>query len=226
MLPAPLCIAVLGRDGVGRGTVEAALAGAGATVTHDDVTAADVQVLVIAEALKPEDLAVARRTRPADAHGAEQSGPDRLRPRWPHGAGPPPRRPLPGADRGADGSEVGLFATAHSGRRPGRRAARADHRARRSTSTDAFLHTEHRCRRNSVPGCSPPSIGSASPVLVLALREGADVATLPAVLHRLSHLDKVVEHLAATGAAGALPAAARRRSPNCVRSHRNPTTID
>jgi hypothetical protein len=45
---------VLGREGVGRGTVSAALARAGVTVTSD-ATAADVHVLVIAEALKPED---------------------------------------------------------------------------------------------------------------------------------------------------------------------------
>src|SRR6476619_475422 len=53
---APLRIAVLGRDGVGRGTVEAALAASGVTVTPD-APAADVHVLVIAETLKPEDHA-------------------------------------------------------------------------------------------------------------------------------------------------------------------------
>ena len=53
----PLHVAVRGRDGVGRGTVAAALAGAGVTVTAD-VDAADVDVMVIAEVLKPEERAV------------------------------------------------------------------------------------------------------------------------------------------------------------------------
>ena len=53
---APLRIAVVGRDGVGRGTVAAALTASGVTVTPD-ATVADVHALVIAEALKPEDHA-------------------------------------------------------------------------------------------------------------------------------------------------------------------------
>src|SRR6202008_338176 len=79
---APLRIAVLGRDGVGRGTVRAALARAGVTVTSD-VTIADVNVLVIAEALKPEDrghLAAADRPivtllNKADLSGLGHGGP-------------------------------------------------------------------------------------------------------------------------------------------------------
>ena len=45
---------MLGRDGVGRGTVAAALTASGVAVTSDPATA-DVHVVVIAEALKPED---------------------------------------------------------------------------------------------------------------------------------------------------------------------------
>ena len=78
----PLCVAVLGRDGVGRGTVGAALTRAGVTVTPDP-TAADVHVLVIAEALKPEDRAhLANADRPivtvlnkADLTGLSDGGP-------------------------------------------------------------------------------------------------------------------------------------------------------
>ena len=79
---APLRIAVLGRDGVGRGTVAAALTASGVTVTPD-ATAADVHVLVIAEALKPEDHArLAAADRPtvtalnkADLTGLGDGGP-------------------------------------------------------------------------------------------------------------------------------------------------------
>ena len=53
----PLRVAVRGRDWVGRGTVAAALARAGVTVVDDD-KAADVDVVVVAEALKPEDRAM------------------------------------------------------------------------------------------------------------------------------------------------------------------------
>src|SRR5690242_10664839 len=56
-LAAPLRVAVVGRSGVGRDTVAAALAAAGVAVTTD-APDADVQVLVIAEVLKPEDRAV------------------------------------------------------------------------------------------------------------------------------------------------------------------------
>src|SRR5689334_1036315 len=56
---APLRVAVLGRDGVGRRTVAEALAAAEVTVTSDQA-GADVHVMVIAEALKPEERARAR----------------------------------------------------------------------------------------------------------------------------------------------------------------------
>ncbi len=52
---APLQVGVLGRPGVGRGTVASALALAGLTVSGDG---ADVAVLVVAEVIKPEDRAV------------------------------------------------------------------------------------------------------------------------------------------------------------------------
>lgn len=50
---APIRIAVHGRPGVGAATVRAALAGAGLHVVADD---AEVDVLVVAEVAKPEDL--------------------------------------------------------------------------------------------------------------------------------------------------------------------------
>src|SRR5258705_10258551 len=75
-IAAPLRVAVQGRDGAGRGTVDAALTRAGVTVTPD-ATDADIQVLVIAEALKPEDraqLAAADRPIVTGLNKADLSG--------------------------------------------------------------------------------------------------------------------------------------------------------
>src|SRR6476469_3863668 len=56
-ISAPMQIAVLGRDGVGRTAVGAALTTSGLAVVAD-AACADVHVLVIAETLKPEDRAL------------------------------------------------------------------------------------------------------------------------------------------------------------------------
>ena len=81
----PLRVAVLGRAGVGRGPVAAALRQRGVHVAQSrgGVDAFDVCVLVIAETVKPEDLAVARSSRrpvlivltKADLAGAGAGGP-------------------------------------------------------------------------------------------------------------------------------------------------------
>ena len=94
-----------------------------------DETAADVHVLVIAEALKPEDHAAARGGRQADCDGVEQGRPDGPRRRRPVDAGPSPRRRLPGADRGADGADGRLAGHRRPGRRADVGAARAGYRA-------------------------------------------------------------------------------------------------
>ncbi|GAB7066894.1 hypothetical protein JCM12141A_11830 [Mycolicibacterium hodleri] len=75
----PLSVEVTGRDGVGRGRVATALRRRGITVTDGG----DVCVLVVAEAVKPEDLAAARAARrpvlvvltKADLAGAGPVGP-------------------------------------------------------------------------------------------------------------------------------------------------------
>jgi hypothetical protein len=84
-LRAPLRVAVVGRDGVGRGCVETALRRRGVAVVprrpHGAVF--DVGVLVIAEAAKPEDVVAARSTSApvlvvltkADLAGAGAGGP-------------------------------------------------------------------------------------------------------------------------------------------------------
>lgn len=76
-------VAVQGRAGVGAGTVADALAGAGVTVCEAGAQDADVDVVVIAEVLKPEDrAAVAGTDRPcvvvlnkADLSGFARGGP-------------------------------------------------------------------------------------------------------------------------------------------------------
>ena len=55
----PLSVAVVGRPGVGRDTVALALRSHGADVAGGGGGAADVQVLVIVEAIKPEERATA-----------------------------------------------------------------------------------------------------------------------------------------------------------------------
>lgn len=78
----PVRVAVLGRPGVGRGRVEAALRHRGVPVVPSGADA-DVDVLVIAEAAKPEELTVARSARrpllilltKADLAGSGPGGP-------------------------------------------------------------------------------------------------------------------------------------------------------
>ncbi|MGD9621671.1 MAG: hypothetical protein AB7G47_15580 [Mycolicibacterium sp.] len=78
-------MAVLGRRGVGRGAVAAALANSGIAVAAGEAEA-DVRVLVIAETLKPEDRALLRGSsggsgvgivvlNKADLSGADPGGP-------------------------------------------------------------------------------------------------------------------------------------------------------
>lgn len=81
----PVRVAVMGRDGVGRGCVETALRGRGVTVSRRGVggESFDVCVLVIAEAAKAEDLVAIRSVRrpvlivltKADLAGAGPGGP-------------------------------------------------------------------------------------------------------------------------------------------------------
>lgn len=84
-LRTPVQVAVVGRCGVGRGAVAAALTGAGVTVVAD-AGCADIQVHVVAEALKPEERAALRAVRDAsvatlvvlnkaDLTGADRGGP-------------------------------------------------------------------------------------------------------------------------------------------------------
>jgi hypothetical protein len=198
-IAAPQSVAVLGRGGVGRGTVGAALTRAGVTVTPD-ATAADVHVLVIAEALKPEDraaLAAADRPIVTVLNKADLTGLG--------GGGPLARAHRRAADcRALTGVPtvpmIALLATAElddelmSALR-GLVTESAD-----LTSTDAFVRTGHsvrpELRRRLLAALDRFGIARA----VLALGEGADAATVSAVLRRDSQIDRVVEHIEAAGA--------------------------
>jgi hypothetical protein len=179
--------------------VGAALTRAGVTVTPD-VTEADVHVLVIAEALKPEDRAqLAAADRPivsvlnkADLMGFGDDG------------------PLARAHRRAADCRVltgvptvpmiALLATAEVDDELMSALRVLVTEPADLTSTDAFVRTGHsvrpELRRRMLAALDRFGIASA----VLALGEGADAATVSAVLRRASQIDRVVEHIDAAAA--------------------------
>jgi hypothetical protein len=196
---APLRVAVRGRHGVGRGVVAAALAGAGVTVV-DDAATADVDVVVIAEALKPEDRAVlADGTKPrltvlnkADLAGVGAGGPMATAQRRAadyRALTGVPTVPMVALLATAVVDDELIAALRVLGAEP------AD-----LSSTDAFLQTSHRLsgavRARLLTTLDRFGIAHA----VVALKEGADTASLPALLLRLSQLGRVVGQLATTGA--------------------------
>jgi hypothetical protein len=198
-IAAPLCVAVVGRDGVGRGTVAAALAASGMTVTAD-ATAADVHVLVIAEALKPEDRAwLAAADRPmltvlnkADLAGLGDGGPltrAHRRAADYRALTGVPTVPMVALLTTADLDEELMSALRVLVTEP------AD-----LTSTDEFVGSSHslrpELRRRLLATLDRFGIARA----VLALAEGADGATVSAVVRQASQVDRVVEHIEAAGA--------------------------
>ncbi len=206
-IAAPLRIAVLGRDGVGRGTVEAALAESGVTVTPD-APAADVHVLVIAETLKPEDHArLADADRPivmvlnkADLTGLGDGG------------------PLVRAHRRAADCRaltgvptvpmVGLLATAHLDDELMTALRVLVTEPADLTSTDAFVGTGHSLRPELRQRLLATLDRFGIACAVLALGEGADDATVPdgAAAGQPSRQGRRAHR--GGGCAGALPAAA------------------
>ena len=201
----PVRVAVRGRDGVGRGTVAAALVGAGVVVADEDD--ADVVVVVVAEAVKPEDRAMLR------------AGPSRSsRARCPtllvlnkadlagFGAG----GPIAVADRRAAEIQaltgvptmpmVGLLAcaTLDDELLSALRALTAE--PADLTSTDGFVSAGH-----SVPPSVRVRLLNTLDLFgiahgVLALQQGTETAALPAVLRRLSQIERVTARLALMGA--------------------------
>ena len=194
----PLRVAVLGRHGVGRGTVAAALASAGVTVTPD-ASAADLHVVVIGESLKAEDRAMLRGDRPsltvlnkADLTGFGAGGPLVLAHRRAaecHASTGVPTVPMVALLATADLDGELMSALRALIRRP------AD-----LTSTDAFVAGQHPLsqdiRRRLLDALDRFGIAHA----VVAVSEGADATAVAALLRRLSQIDRVLAHLAAAGA--------------------------
>jgi hypothetical protein len=193
-LAAPLQVAVRGRDGVGRGTVAAALTAAGVTVTADAATA-DVHVLVIAEALKPEDraaLADADRPTLTVLNKADLTG---------FGGG----GPLPLAHRRAADYQaltgvptvpmVALLATADLDDELVAALRTMVTVPADLTSTDAFVQSDHplpqAVRARLLATLDRFGIAHG----VMAIEGGADAAALPLLLRRLSQIDRVVARL-------------------------------
>jgi hypothetical protein len=197
-IAAPLRVAVRGRDGVGRDTVASALAAAGVTVTPDDEVA-DVQVVVIAETLKPEDRAMLRVDRPtlmvlnkADLTGFVAGGPLALAHRR-----AADYRALTGVPTVP---MVALLATADL---DGELMSALHALVRMPadvTSTDAFVQAEHPLSREVRRRLLDTLDRFGTAHAVVAIGEGANAAALRALLRRLSQVDRVVAQLDAAGA--------------------------
>lgn len=195
-LQAPTRVAVHGRPGVGRTTVAAALASAGVTVT----TAGEVDVLVLTEAPKPEDLGLvdaAARPVVVVLNKADCSG------RGPGG-------PLAVAERRATRVRVatGLVTVPMVALLADVRLTDPLLRALRTlvaepadlSSPDAFVGAAHplptEVRSRLLATLDRFGVAHA----VLALAEGTDPGELPGRLRRLSGLDRVVAAVHAAAA--------------------------
>jgi hypothetical protein len=197
-IAAPLRIAVVGRAGVGCGSVAASLTLSGLTVTADPESA-DIRVVVIAETLKPEDHALLSIDGPVVAilNKADLTG---------LGAGGPlPRAHRRAADcRALTGVPtvpmVALLATANLDDELMSALRVLVTEPADLTSTDAFVSTQHslpaKLRRRLLATLDRFGIASA----VLALGEGADDVTVAAMLRRASQVDRVAAHLEAATA--------------------------
>lgn len=192
-LDRPVAVAVRGRSGVGARTVAAALRRAGVAVGGADT--ADAEVVVIAEALKPEDRATLRAAaRPtltvltkADLVGFGAEGALAAARRRAEQCGRltrTPTVPMVGLLAVADLDDTLVDALRVLVTEP------AD-----LTSVDRFVDGAHRLspavRRRLLERLDRFGIAHA----VLALSEGADAAGLHALLRRLSQVDMVVEQL-------------------------------
>ena len=191
-------VAVHGRNGVGRTTVSAALADAGVAVTAHGATA-DITVLVIAEAIKPEDrLTVSRSDRPtvvilnkADLTGFGIGGPLAAARRHAEALSSPGTPAVPMA---------GLLAIARLDDELMAALRVLVHTPVDLTSTDAFVQSEHPLprgvRRRLLDALDRFGIAHA----VLAVENGADATAVSALLHRLSRVEEAVAAVEAAGA--------------------------
>jgi len=195
-LSGPIRVDVRGRDGVGRAAVASALAGEGLVITGAD--AAEVAVVVVAEALKPEDRAMIGPIpslivlNKADLAGFGAGG------------------PIAVADRRAADLEaltgvptipmVGLLAAPMLDEELATALRALVSEPADLTSTDGFLAAEHSVARSVRERLLERLDLFGIAHGVLALGQGAQDAALPAALRRLSQLDRVMARLAAVGA--------------------------
>lgn len=202
---APLGVAVLGRRGVGRGAVTAALAEAGVTVLTSDAASAEVRVVVIAETLKPEE-----RTQSQAVSGASGSAATMVVLNKADLTGMTPGGPLAWAERraaefattlgvpvvpmiaplatvGLDDEDVSALRTLV--------ATAAD-----MTSTDAFVGCDHplpkELRQRLLERLDRFGLAHA----VIAVADGATGVDVARQLRSLSQLERVAETLNAVAA--------------------------
>jgi hypothetical protein len=220
-------VAVVGRTGVGRNTVAAALGHHGVAVTADPATA-EVQVLVIAEALKPEERAMVATGPPtlivlnkADLTGSRSGGALQNAHRRAADVQRRTGRPTvamvgllaaaPGASEAtgktpgaseATGKTTG--ASEATGKTPGALDDDLVGALRTLVSTpahlgsvDAFICGEHPVGRHVRTRLLERLDRFGIAHAVLALARGDDPATLPALLQRLSNVDAVLGGLRA-----------------------------
>lgn len=199
-ITAPLRVAVRGRPGVGWSTVAAALAAAGVAVVGEVVGAAhpDIEVIVIAEVLKPED-----RAQVAAAVGAGRPVVIVLNKADLLGAPKAAQRRAAGC-RAMTGVPtvpmVALLATTalDEDLLDALQALAAD--GADLTSTDAFVQQRSRVsrdiRKRLLATLDRYGIGQA----MEALAGGVGADALPALMRRLSDVDQVVAQLDAAGA--------------------------
>ncbi|MEO9203835.1 MAG: hypothetical protein ABI253_15880 [Mycobacterium sp.] len=192
----PLRVAVDGRRGVGRGTVAAALAGAGVSIAAPGAPA-DATVYVVAEAVKPEDCAalaaVAAAGRPVLVvlNKADLSGhcgvADVARVT---GAPAEPMSALFALAARNDRLDSGLWAALRQ-----LAGQPAD-----VSSAEYFVSCEHPVPRQVRERlCATLDLSGIDRVLDLACH-GGTVAQARTLLDRLSGIDRVVERLAVVGA--------------------------
>ena len=197
----PVSVAVTGRIGIGRGSVRTALSRRGITVSGDGD--GDVCVLVVAEAVKEEDLVLARAARrpvlvlltKADLAGAGPTGPIAVARRR---AGAVYRRTgLPTV------VVVGLLAALGSADLDDDLVAalrRFVVEPPNLSSVDAFVDDPHPVERDVRARLLARLDRFGIAHAVLALKDGCDPETLPAHLARVGNVDEVMAALDAVAA--------------------------
>ena len=213
---APLGAAVLGRHGVGRGAVAAALAGSGVPVAAD-AAGADVHVVVVAETLKPEERA---QLQAACQNSVASPGVPGFVPRASVPtmvvlnkadlSGVTPGGPLAGAERQAAdfGTSVGLpvvpmiapLATVELDDEEFAALRALVRTPADMTSTDAFVSSDHplptELRQRLLERLDRFGVAHA----VLAVADGATVATVSRQLRALSGVDRAIARLTVVAA--------------------------